>query len=629
VTDPPACARCGRGARLSGRAPEGWICGNCVAIRNSATCAQCGEHRRVASRDPDGLAWCARCQQRHHHADVDAERRQRIIAAVTAVDPSVSVAVVEAVLDATVAARVSLRRLAEHLDAQPAVFAVGPTSTLAVLDRFTIALEAAGAARITTIDPLCGRYGSRRRWHARVGDGGEGGTCCARTHREVCAVCARARWVDHRDGQGRPVCAPCVQQQRRHQRLDELATEIIDLVQRDDPGVAAIHIIGALDQLAPKVPTRAVIARQLRRGPPRSVSVHGLPLVARLADALRAAGAVVPAACCEDCGGPAEPLVVYRDLVWCLACAKRCPSCDGDTKNPPSRGVADATAGHAGPAATVAASTSHSTPTTGAGGVGNGPSDAAQPAANRRRAPGSRHAGCASVAPSLSTSTTTSALPTRWSSRWVALRAAILAADNPTQVRKWVRHSSAGHVLGRLATGETALSHAAPDAHGTDRSAMHLRALLVAVEALPAEDRSINRLEDFAAGLLEHVDDAGDRKVVRAWLHGQVLPASAPATKPACRWRTAPTTPAAPSAKAPHFSAAWGCTAGPFTGAPKPTSTAGSAEPVPPAGWPGRSWCGPPPVPTCPAEPASRPVRPERCAPSSTARSAGPSPATS
>jgi hypothetical protein len=87
----------------------------------------------------------------------------------------------------------------------------------------------------------------------------------------------------------------------------------------------------------------------------------------------------------------------------------------------------------------------------------------------------------------------------------VPLRAAILAADNPTQVRNWLRHSSAGQLLGRLVSGETTLSHAALDAHGADRSVMHLRALLVAVEALPGEVRSINRFARFAAGLLDGV----------------------------------------------------------------------------------------------------------------------------
>jgi hypothetical protein len=106
----------------------------------------------------------------------------------------------------------------------------------------------------------------------------------------------------------------------------------------------------------------------------------------------------------------------------------------------------------------------------------------------------------------------------------VPLRAAILAADKPTQVRTWLRDSSAGQLLGRLVSGETTLSHAALDAHAADRRVMHLRALLIAVEVLPGEDRSINRFERFAAGLLDGVADTGDRQVVRAWLHWQVLP---------------------------------------------------------------------------------------------------------
>jgi hypothetical protein len=521
---PPPCARCGRSVRLWGLSPEGRICRNCVAIRNSAICGHCGEHRRVDGRDPDGVAWCARCRQHDRRVAVDAGRRQRIIDAVTAADPTIGAEVVPAVLAATVQSRASLRRLADHLDAHRDVFVVGPTTTLPILDRFTAALETAGAERIATIHPVCGRCGRRRRWHARTESGGECSACWSRTHREPCSVCGRARNVDHRDDHGLPVCEPCVQRQRRRQRLDGLAAEIIAGVQRADPSLDATQITAALDHLAPKVPTRAVIARQLQREPPLSTAVNRLPLVARLLGELRAGGASVPAARCEDCAGPAEPLVVYRDVVRCHSCAKRCPDCGGDTKEPLKArcGRCDRQ-----PRGTC----------NGCGRVDRPLDDTDRCRGCRERA--ERRCSCCDQQ-----------APRTWHrGAWLCqrcalaadlddhlgpagqllaplamVRTAILAADNPTQVRKWLHSSTAGQVLARLATGETALTHDALDAHGAgDGSVGHLRALLVAAGALPVEDRSINRLEAVAATMLDGLD-ASDRKVMRAWLRWQVLP---------------------------------------------------------------------------------------------------------
>jgi hypothetical protein len=107
----------------------------------------------------------------------------------------------------------------------------------------------------------------------------------------------------------------------------------------------------------------------------------------------------------------------------------------------------------------------------------------------------------------------------------IPVRAAIAAADNPAIVRRWLRASTAGQVLARLATGGIPLSHDALDQAGADRSIESLRALLVAVGALPDEDRSLGRLERFFDHYLaSRVVDPLHRKTVRAWLRWQVLP---------------------------------------------------------------------------------------------------------
>lgn len=521
----PPCARCGRVAALWGLSPDGRICQACVAMRNDATCAHCGEHRRIAGRDPTGLAWCERCRNRHRRTHQDQERRHRIVAVVRDVDPSLDVSSVAAALAATVGSRRSLRILADHLDARPEAFTTGPTSTLAVLDRFTTALETAGAQSIRTIHPACARCGRRRRWHARRDDGsGECGTCWARTHCLPCAVCANARRVDHRDDHGQPVCARCTEAQRRRHRLDELTARIAAVVTSADPLIGHDVIADVVDRLEPTGPGRRYLADAVGRGPALTAPVRRPARVARLLEGLRATGAALPAAQCEDCGEPADPIVIYRDVVRCQRCARRCPECGSHGKEPtkPRCGRCErqprGTCGHCGRP--------------------DGPLDSA-----------GRCRGCRERAERRCQSCNRQAPRTWMTGRWlcqrcalsvdldahlgpidglapelIAVRAAIASADNPTQVRKWLRATTGGAVLAQLAAGELALTHQALNSHGDDRSVAHLRALLVAADALPAEDRSVDRFEEFSTALVATITDAKDAKVVRAWLRWQVLP---------------------------------------------------------------------------------------------------------
>jgi len=526
VTDPePPCARCGRVAVLWGRSPDGRICQACVAMRNHATCAHCGEHRCISGRDPAGLAWCQRCRNAHRRAHQDEERSQRIVDLVRSVDSNLDVSIIEDAFAAAVGSRRSLRILANHLDAHPEAFTTGPTSTLPVLDRFTTALAATGAQSIRTIHPVCARCGRRRRWHARRPDGsGECGTCWARTSRTPCAVCGCARRVDHRDDENKAVCARCTETQRRRHRLDELAAHITAVVTSADPAVGHDVVAEIVDGIEPTVPGRRYLADALRRGPALTETTRRTARVARLLDGLRAAGSTLPAARCEDCADPADPLVIYRDIVHCQRCAKRCPECGSQTKEPNKprcrrcerqpRG----TCGHCGRP--------------------DRPLDTAGRCRGCRERAERRCQSC------------NAQLPRTWiTGRWlcqrcalgvdldahlgpvdrlptalVAVRAAIAAADNPTQVRKWLRTTTGGAVLAQLATGELALDHEALDRHGDDRSVAHLRALLVAARALPAEDRSVDRFEAFTTALAATITDPQDAKVVRAWLRWQVLP---------------------------------------------------------------------------------------------------------
>jgi hypothetical protein len=180
----------------------------------------------------------------------------------------------------------------------------------------------------------------------------------------------------------------------------------------------------------------------------------------------------------------------------------------------------------------------------------------------------------------------------RFAAPLVTLRAAILEADNPSQVRKWLRNSAAGRLITDIATGAVPLTHDGLDGYGPNRSVDHLRALLVAAGALPDEDRSIDRLERFGGELLTTVADIGDRKVLQSWLRWQLLPR--------LRARAATGASMAHSAanarralrRSSEFSRRSTSAGEPCRLPPRPISTPGSPSRAPTPGSHGVSWSG-------------------------------------
>jgi hypothetical protein len=318
----PVCPRCGRQVNLRGRDQ---ICSNCQSIANSAVCGTCSEYRRVAGRDREGRPWCDRCRHRCRNRIVDEDRRRLIIRRVTAADAFLNSDTVFKVLDETVTTRRSLRRLAIHLDEHPDVFSVGPTSLLPILDRFTQALVDAGAKTITTIHPACYGCGRRQPRHARTSDG-QGvlcSACWARTHEEICGLCGRAGRVVVRDRDRRPMCELCRLQARRHSRMDGLNARIVAVLADTVGFLEEQQIIEAVEQTAPKIPDRSLLAQALRDGPALNVAARRPVIVARFVGEMRQRRAALPAAVCAECDRPAEALFVHGGAVRCYGCERR------------------------------------------------------------------------------------------------------------------------------------------------------------------------------------------------------------------------------------------------------------------------------------------------------------------
>lgn len=501
------CASCARVVAVRGRQR---ICTNCQSIANSACCVACGELRRVAGRDLEGQPWCQRCRNHRLNKRADEDRRQLIVEVITAADPTLDEDLVRQVLTDTVSSRQSLRRLAVHLSEHPDVFVVGPTSVLPILDRFTRALIAAGAESIATIHPVCDDCGRRQARKVRSGDDGLCSMCCARASKQTCSSCGVSRRLATRDRENGAVCYVCVRGLRRRQRLDDLSEQIATVLTDAVGRLCATKVTAVIERTAPTVFARAGLVQCLRDGPALNVSAHRTVVVARLLAALRAEGATIPGAICADCDEPADPLRIFGSVVRCLLCDRRRDNHRVRGSGPPRARCVQ---------------------------CGNDPrsglTDDHRCRQCRRRA--EHHCGRCQQTTGLA----------RHHDGWICqhcdlderlgpfdqmpttlapIRAAILAANNPKIVHRWLRNSTAGQLLERLAGGEVPLTHNTLNDVDDDRSIRHLRALLVASGALPDEDRQLERLERFFDHQLNtRITDPADRKVVRAWLKWQVL----------------------------------------------------------------------------------------------------------
>ena len=491
-----------------------------------AICADCDQ-----PADPltvhGGVVRCQACERRRdncHRRGSDAEAEQVIVDAVTAADPSLADGLVRGVLADAVPSRRVLPRLAGYIVANPDVFAAGPTTTMAVVNRFTRALAAAGAQVIRPIEPVCDSCGQRRPRSIRTADGG---LCSSCSRTGLCAVCGHLGRVGQRDRPEAAICRSCDHERQRASQLEELAERIAATVTRAQPSLAHLDIVAAIDQTAPNVAARVLLVEQLTAGPTLAIPAHRHPVVARLLAELRASGAHVPAASCAGCDGPAEPLFIHRGVVRCKPCATRCLDCGHPRARPAAGKCRWCSIGPPRPCCVECGRDPR-----------GGLTDDGRCRQCRLRA--ERHCGRCEQTTGLTRH------PDGWICQRCALetdlderlgpfnrmpttlapvRAAIAAADNPAIVRKWLRTSTAGQLLERLAGGEVPLTHDTLDDTGDDRSIHRLRALLVASGALPDEDRRLEQLERFFDQYLNtRIADPADRKVVRAWLRWQVLP---------------------------------------------------------------------------------------------------------
>lgn len=522
MSDPP-CADCGRQVTLRGASPQGRICTACVARAHQGLCGTCGRHRKLVGRNPDGAPWCDACYRTARVTRLDARRRTALLVAVAAAEPALAEATVLRVID-QIAQGNRLGQLADHLHAHPDVLTAGPTSLPPVLDRFVDALVAAGAKTLTTIHPTCQDCGRTRAAHLQLPGGAVICSACyaRRTSALPCGGCGRRRLPYARGQGGRPRCRGCTDRLRaeakRTEALEQLTSALAGQVSLDRAQVADV-----LATVAPRVRDLCVLAGLLAE---HRLTDPGLSfVVARLAVALRAAGADLPGPPCQSCQQPAgADASVYGLRVRCSTCARHCPGCARPARREDERvcGRCRRDAHRRRGACTGCNEPDRVLDDRGwcrwcRERAARRCADCHQ---NRTLTTVAGHRLCDRCALQR---TVDGLLADRPPGALHALRPPILAAE-PMTTRRWLRRPVIAALLTALDSGRLPLTHAAVDSQPASRAIEHLRDLLVAVGALdPDPDRAIDRLQRDSDQILAALD-VNDARIVRSWLRWQVLP---------------------------------------------------------------------------------------------------------
>jgi hypothetical protein len=103
------------------------------------------------------------------------------------------------------------------------------------------------------------------------------------------------------------------------------------------------------------------------------------------------------------------------------------------------------------------------------------------------------------------------------------LHDALVGVDRPATALSWLSRSAAISVLGELAAGTRPLTHATLDELPATKTLSHLRAVLVATDALPARDEHLAQLETWTSHTVAACADPDDRQVLHRYAVWHVL----------------------------------------------------------------------------------------------------------
>jgi hypothetical protein len=509
--------------RLRGVAAEGRICSNCCAKRRTGNCECCDRVDRLVGRHPDGRRWCERCARRHQSATVAQAHRDQVVAAVAAIEPHLETAAIEDAVTRAAAAPRTMTRLAEHVAAHPQSLIDRPTSTIPVLHRLAEHLAAAGARRISPRHPVCVGCGQSRAPHLRTADGWLCSTCHGRILRP-CHGCGKLRRAYTRAPSGH-LCQSCTNRQRQRDRDTTTTSAIVSAIRGAyAPDLTDEALAGIIHAAAPRPLDRRLLTMQME-AVPAVLDPAPLPLSRLILTLAGTHPAGLPRLVCSGCGNDAGPDGhAFTAGVYCGPCARTCPGCARPYRQPGERMCSRCRRDrhrHRG-ACTTCQRTDRILDT--------------HSRCHHCRVHGDRRcADCGAPATPMRDidgvgvcdrcalrRTLDQILPEQTTAPLRQLRQAILSAE-PGATRAWLTRPRTSTILADLHHGRLDYSHTALDTQPAGRDLEHLRALLVAAGALPADPhRLLDRLADeLTAALGDCVEP--DRRVLRSWIRWRLL----------------------------------------------------------------------------------------------------------
>lgn len=459
-------------------------------------CAQCGQARPPFRRPAETP--CGVCAARAESAAAMTADRDRVVAAVLAVDPQLRAEAVAGLVEQVTPQRQQRRVLAGAVTSDPA-WATGSTVAPPVIERLIGALAGLGTDRFEP--PRCGTCGRARRSIGRDAGGARICKACEARHRRRadCADCGSTKPIGKRLDDGTALCHPCWRNRPDQRR------ECADCA---EPRQVQSHLPDGRS-VCPRCYMRR--ARGFGTAPAEATAVcidcgregfcvgitTGAPRCKRCYPARTAP--------CASCGRDQRVAVVWADRPYCDQCrghildrSGTCEHCGQQRRIDPRN-----TNGHAW------CSTCAGLP----------PLSLCSRCGTEARL--WERGRCRACAVQLRLDSLLAAAPPAVAGQLAPLRAAVAADPRLIGDPDWF-HQPTGRLLTQLFDGAVAVSHDSLDALGT-RPAQHLRHLLVTAGVLAPRDETLAGLERWLAALLETIEHPDDRHTIDTYATWHVL----------------------------------------------------------------------------------------------------------